>query len=218
MINRPLYPLIWTEIKQLLIDVEWSKDDQLTERRHQVNPLLQVYQLADGRVLDFIPNKRGYVYRSKEVYVGILFERRSMREFMDAPIQERESFLDEISSLIQQLPALLSLSQDDLDFSINSLPVVERAVNAIGRYKGMHGILFSALVAYVGEVIQANKSTKWLMVQFRDHWQPFLVTEDNRRYSPIGIVFDTFELVTDELVLEYYVNITLLTAMPMKTD
>jgi hypothetical protein len=185
------------EIHRFLLDASWSLDEQLTHERSTINLSRLVYRHIDGRVMSFIPDKAGYLYESQRDF-DLVFrpELTSTGENIDdleVRTEERQDFVDQVPQLIATLPALIEISKEDLDYSLDSLAKVEEAVNRTGRSKSLQSPLFEALVAYVGEVMRQAANGVWETRKSERIWVSWVSISERAYCDPIDLVYDVFE-------------------------
>lgn len=192
---RFVYP---TEVQEFLQDPQWTLDEDLTQQRSKFNRALRVYKHADGRILDFIEGKAGRLYASQEAFNPVL--RGTYSETLDEGelrTEERADFVNQVPELITTLPALIEISEEALDYSLDSLAKVEEAVKRTGWSKSLQPPLFEALVAYVGEVLRRAKKGVWETRKSGRVWTSWVSISERAYHDPIDLVYNVFEQNAD---------------------
>lgn len=117
-------------------------------------------------------------------------------------------FPDKVPALIAELPSLLKLSPEVFNYSVESLPQIDRKLKRLGRLKCTTPPVFPALVAYTGELLlRKYKGGYWRMVIGswpEILWEPWLVRADGRVCNLALNLFDAFN--EDALSLEQAVG------------
>lgn len=97
-----------------------------------------------------------------------------------------------ITRLIRELGTALDLSEALLDRSLDSLVLLERAIDANGGGRTILDILFPHLVAYMGEVLIDRNGGSWYMLWRPDYavWEPYVVTDAGEFCDPFTHLYD----------------------------
>lgn len=180
------------------------KDEELSELVR--SGLYEAYRLNDGRVLkasfsstdgilpDGTPVRMrdepglasARIYESREELISELRELAKvvvteMRvvSFKDSfPLGDQ--FLEQIPDLIQALPVMLNIREEQCDFSIESLTVIENAVRKLGRQHVLEPDIFQPLLAYLGTLVAKQTNGYLKMVQsVRGDWHPHIIIPPN---------------------------------------
>ena len=72
-----------------------------------------------------------------------------------------ERFRTDVPTMVGELPTLLGIKSESLDYSEKSLDAVDRAIRRLGSERFMSGEVFPSLIAYVGEVIRRHVRGVW---------------------------------------------------------
>ena len=170
------------KVKKLLDSSEWSLDIELNEQFH----FYTIYKNFDGKVL-VIPNIQGLnegagiLYPSKEQYLDYL----KPKHILQGRLPQKQNFINEVSSLVDELAVQLSISKEKLDKSEASIGKVEWAIGRFGKHNCLEPEVFPCLLAYIGEVIRQQSGDQWQMRLATDGetWEPWLVTDKSRSYQ-----------------------------------
>jgi hypothetical protein len=171
-------------VQALLQDSQWIVDEELSI---QNNP---IYRHADGRLLIVFAEGKGRLVEIGESQAFIdmteatktrLRENPHGRHILVDRLPQGVAFEAHVPALIAELPKLLNLSPDDLDFSQASLVKIDTKLKKQGRAKCIHPPLFPALVAYIGEMYNRKTGSKWYIRHDTGDnrvWEPWLVHKE----------------------------------------
>lgn len=180
------------QIRQLLQSPGWERDDQRLKvimdakqyKRRKLFEAVYVNEQTDEVLLEY---EYGWAY---------LFSHESFERFADklrrttysgpqhilaGKFPYGVSFPAQAISLIQQLPRLMGLPPDDLDFTFDSLKAFDRVLKDADLDEALEAPIFSALVAYCGEVLRRAIQGDWYMhnaEKFADIWEPWVRSAD----------------------------------------
>jgi len=146
--------------KKLLESVAHRLDPEMTKEM-----LCPVYILEDGGALIVFEDGRGTHWFSYEELLAN--HRASVKRAQErgdpltelVPLPER--FRTDVSSMVAALPILLGIKPESLDYSEESLDVVDEAIKRLGSERMMTAEIFPSLIAYVGEVIRRQVCGAW---------------------------------------------------------
>lgn len=167
------------EVQGLLEDSHWVVVEDLTNRS------LTMYHHPDGRVLVSMVDHGILVEApNSQAYLDLL--RQAKTEFVGYPhgkhilvghLPQGRDFMALVPQLLAELPALLNLPPEDLDFTQSSLAKIDPKLKRKGRVKSTEPPLFPALVAYMGEIMRRPYQGAWRMRLAEDGrtWVPWIV-------------------------------------------
>src|SRR5476649_1206725 len=130
----------------------------------------QVYELPDGRVLLVYGSDRLAFVDDSYRDLARWFAENNHRsgqvvdEFRDL-FPQGKSFVDCVDAMIADLPSLLQLSTQRIDFSDDELAVVDRKLRKLSGAEFEAPKLYAAVVAYVGEFVRRRVDGTWEMTQ-----------------------------------------------------
>ncbi len=104
-----------------------------------------------------------------------------------------EDFPEHVPQLIDDLAHLLKIRRDVLDGTMDSLNAVDAALKKYGKRKSLQAPVFSALVAYSGEVMRQKVQGKWEMRfegAYAPVWEPWIVDLQNRYCTPFIYLYE----------------------------
>jgi hypothetical protein len=104
-------------------------------------------------------------------------------------LPDPERFPSEVDALVAKLPQLLRIDVSVLDFSEDSLDVIDSAIRRLGSERLLTGDVFPSFVAYVGEVIRRHVNGVWELSAPREGMlsAPDVVDVTGKRYSVLRI-------------------------------
>ena len=115
-----------------------------------------------------------------------------------------KNFPQAIPQLIQQLAAVMTVPLTELDYSFQSLRMIDRfAFKQLGRYQCLEPYVFEPLVAYCGEIVRQRSGGRWEMRLAANEptWEPWIVAPDGTLDCPGGRVFEAlWELDSPESI------------------
>jgi len=153
--------------------------------------LSEAYRLPDGRVLVIQKTGKGLLWDGKD------FEQPSVQSthILAHRIPEGREFVASVLTLAQQLADFLGISPEQLDYSAQSLEVLDTKVfRDIGRDSFLSKERFAPLLAYVGEVIRRKVGpfARWEARLGLDGytWEPWIFSANGEAYDPFMLVFE----------------------------
>jgi hypothetical protein len=161
----------------------------------------KVFALADGRV-----------ERIKQGYSPML-----------EILPQGEGFAAAVPELLREAPARLGIDASALDFTVESLSLLDAAVRRLGRMKAVSPEVFPWLLAYVGEVIRrtATVGGRWEMRLEEDGrtWIPWIIDARGNLFPVLGFYKDLLEHGPRVLSLRTFVEtVTPIPAEMMQSD
>ncbi len=189
-----------SEIQDLLATETPVADDELAQLT-----LLDAFQFSDGRILFLFDGEpaSGALWDSRESVLQSLTS--SVEEPQDHVLagrwQHGQGFPDQIDNLKARLAELLDLPTDDLDYSLESLDLVDQTIKTRFLPEERLGpTLFPCLVAYLGEVVRQLVDGTWEMrhASHADIWEPWVRSPQGREFAPFFCLHDQLSHPTDE--------------------
>jgi hypothetical protein len=172
----------------LLAEGGWSKDETLSD------PVFHVYVDSKNRALQLVrSNGGGQLYENRDELVRFLEQVAARQNQPDRhPLEGRlahgADFVSHVPELVASLPAALGL--DTLPpCTLDGLAAVEDAVRRVGYARCQKQDLFSALVAFAGEVMRAEANGHWFGVQSGEVVEPWIRGANGRTYPVFAIVY-----------------------------
>ena len=188
------------EIQDLLATETPVADEELSQLT-----LLDVYQFSDGRILFLFDG---------EPTTGTLWDSRdSVLQSLTASAEEPEShplagrwhqgqgFPDQVDELKARLADLIDLPIDDLDYSLESLELVDRTIKTrFPPEERLGAVVFPCLVAYLGETVRQLVDGAWEMrhASHADIWEPWVRSPQGREFAPFVCLHEQLSHPTDE--------------------
>jgi hypothetical protein len=176
------------QIRVLLQSLGWQRDDQ------RLKIILDAKQYKKRKLFEavYVNEQTDEVLLEYEYGWAYLFSRESFARFVEKLGRTTYSgpqhiladkfpygmnFPAQAINLIQQLPDLMGLPPDDLDFTFDSLKSLDRILSEADLDEALDAPVFPALVAYCGEVLRRAIQGEWDMrnaEKFADIWEPWI--------------------------------------------
>jgi len=104
-------------------------------------------------------------------------------------LPQAERFRNDIQDMIAELPTLLGIDAALLDFSDESLNIIDDAIRRLGSERILTPEIFPSLTAYVGEVIRRQVNGSWEVRTTRGGTchEPDIVDPTGGRYGLLRI-------------------------------
>jgi hypothetical protein len=185
------------QIRQVLQSPRWERDDKrykaIMDAKHnkldKTFKAVYVNEQTDEVLLEY---EYGWAYLfSRESFDGFVDKLRRTRAAYESGLRFQHilagkfpyglDFPAQAMSLVQQLPRLMGLPPDDLDFTFDSLKSFDRILKDADLDEALEAPIFSALVAYCGEVLRRAIQGDWEMrpaQQDPDIWEPWVRSSD----------------------------------------
>jgi hypothetical protein len=177
--------------RTLLLDSQWSINAALSSI---VSPST-VYQHPNGQALYVITDGLSRLYdpSDAEIFIAIVRDTHNQiraSHILEGMLPEGKDFAAQVPDLVAQLPGLLNMKPEELDYSQSSLEIIDRKMRRRGREACNRPPLFPALLAYLGEVVRRQINGQWRMRLAEDGetWEPWIIDPDNRACPP-GMIF-----------------------------
>jgi hypothetical protein len=147
------------------------------------------YTLAGGESLLVFETGKGLLYPNRDELAKTHRVRveKAKRQFLKSEpiLPEAEHFVERVPEFLAALPALIGIPSPLLDKSESSLDVIDRAIRKTGAARMLEPEVFSALTAYLGEVIRELTRGSWATARGRDgEAVPHVVDERGHCYLP----------------------------------
>lgn len=113
-------------------------------------------------------------------------------------IPQGQDFPAHVPALLEQLPALLSIPAEQLNGTLESMKLVNKAIRRIGVPECSDPPIFPALVAYVGEYVRREIGGEWFvrLVDNQGTWEPLIRFADG---SAIAVGMEVMDgIASDE--------------------
>lgn len=182
-------------VAELLADPRWTKDEEWSRR---IAPHA-VYVHSDGRVLNvFSGDSHGRLYPSRKEFQLLLDNMEKNKaigaqHILKGHLAYGKDFIKHVPELVDNLATLFNIPRSELDNSLESLYKLNPKVKRRGRKKSLEMPVFSALVAYIGEVMRRYTNghwEMWLSWQDGETWEPWIVDPEGRACSPWDHLYD----------------------------
>ncbi len=187
-------------VREMLRDSVWVRDTVLEQAYYDSYhglPEKYIYRHPSGEVLEvMLPRKTGRLYRSRaefEQYLQWMQEPHQPTHILEGHMLYGEDFPEHVPQLIDDLARLLKIPRDVLDGSMESLKAVDSAIKKYGKRKSLEAAVFSALVAYSGEVVRQYVQGKWKMRfegAYAPVWEPWIVDPQDRYCTPFIYLYE----------------------------
>jgi hypothetical protein len=180
------------EIRALVAEETPAPDEQLSELT-----MLDAFQFSDGRILFLFDGEptTGTLWTSREQVLQSLDAQvdSADRHVLEGRLPQGQSFPDHLDELVSRLAELAGLQIEDLDYSVDSLDLLDEQIKKrIAPDKRLGAPIFPCLVAYLGEVVRQSVSGVWEMrhAAHADIWEPWVRSPDGREFAPFVCVHD----------------------------
>ena len=191
---------IKTNLSNRVIDnyVHQYKLIKRNDLRYGPSDLADYHLLPDGRVLivlDFGNRKTGVLYESEQQLKEVMSEpdiRKDGEHVLSDLILDSKEFLKLKESYIYSLAKRLSISNEKLDKSLESLKIIDSAFN---RKKIKMINFFNKdylyLIAYLGEVYRKEKGGEWYFEKKSKNksYEPYIMTYTGVLLNPFLSLF-----------------------------
>ncbi|HUN07579.1 MAG TPA: hypothetical protein PLQ56_13305 [Aggregatilineales bacterium] len=187
-------------IARLLNEPGWIKQEEwsalLKPRTIFVN--------ADGRLLDLVlgagfseVDRYGFLFADQDEIATIIARLKDPTQKRSAHILEglmlyQMDFTDHLAELIAGLENRFNLKPGELDYSPESVSRLQRRAKRYGRKACLDAVVFSGLVAYLGEMMRRSFNGQWHMrpsVNETDIWEPWIVDSEGRECNPFSYLY-----------------------------
>ena len=188
MKRRPGKKLSARALRDLLERVSHRLDPEMSKEL-----MCQVYVLEDGSAALVDYDGRGVLWYSyQEMVSGYWASVRhalDRKDYLGALLPHSERFHTQVGALVADLPRLLGINSDSLDFSEESLDSVDSAIRKLGSQRILTPEIFPSLTAYVGEVIRRQVNGTWEVRTTHEgtRHEPDIVDPTGGRYGVLRI-------------------------------
>ncbi len=217
------YELLSTDaaIEDLLKNPAWERDEALLEKSIRYYPTPQranmyiksVFRHREtGQILIVTPSNHGLLHPSWDLCKRHLGQMRQMTMGPlswnpSATLPYGKAFLDHLEEIIAILPAELGIEPWDLDYTIQSVTLLDEVLKTPG-YPDYSAIeaqpLYAAVTAYVGEVARRQVDGQWVMIaddRFADVWEPYVKSPTGSEAPIAGSILTILEEYPEEFSL-----------------
>jgi hypothetical protein len=144
-------------VQTLLQDSQWTVDPELSSHpnllyRHPDGRILHYFFPTDGRLVE--PDQSQSYVEFLQIMKTVIPENPYAGHVLVGLLPQGENFIQQIPALIAELPEILKLFPDDLDFSPESLAKIDPKLKRLTKKKVVAPPVFPALVAYMGEMFR----------------------------------------------------------------
>jgi len=160
----------------------------------------KTYQCANGEILAVSKDGTGKLYDSINDWQAGLDElidlgNREPVHILYSQIPSQERFVEEIPSLISNLAKEFELGSSELDRTLGSLLILDRAIASKNRQDyiddNSNRKILGSLIAYIGEVIKSAINGEWQTKQNSGWgWEPIIIDRNGKISSFCIMVFD----------------------------
>jgi hypothetical protein len=195
------------QIPPLLQSPAWKRDDALYKA------LMDAKKDTGFKTFEavYVNEQRDEVLLEYEYGWGTLFSFESFDGFVSRlrrPIQYRTghimefrflygaSFPGQVTQLVQQLPELMGLSPDVLDFTFESLQSFDRILMESDLEEALEAHIFPVLVAYCGEILRRVIHGEWDMRRAQvdpNIWEVWVRSTDGAAIDVGNAVYTSLE-------------------------
>lgn len=177
-------PLSAAKVKSLLSAGGYKPDPELSRAI-----TCSAYILPGGESLLVFETGKGVLYPNRDELLKTYLERveKAKRESLQPQpiLPDPGSFVERVPNLLAALPALIGIPSEELDRSESSLDLIDRAIRKLGTNRVLEPDVFSALAAYVGEVVRELTHGSWSTVLGQaGEAVPCIVDANGHRYFP----------------------------------
>jgi hypothetical protein len=161
-----------------LSKLPWVADEALSDELNEARVL------PDGRVLHFFRQEGGgNLYPSREALAELLQRvKESAAEGPFEPAKELlpplDEFVRDVDKLASSLGKVLHIPDEALDRSVESLDLVDKALGRLRVAKRMTPEVFTAVTAYLGEVMRLVSDGRWARL-------PATIKKSRPVYDPV---------------------------------
>jgi hypothetical protein len=121
-----------------------------------------------------------------------------------------KGFLEQVPYLLERLSAELDLKARVNDFSVESIQIVDAAIDKVGVQRCLEPLCFCSLIAFAGTVLLTHVKSNWMMREDESGiWEPWVVSEQDSR-APFVSVFHRLDPDEDRCPLEWALDTDIL--------
>ena len=184
-----------SEAKELLKEGIWTPDPEFASGSGDA------FVSDQGELLLFQHTGKSILYASRaeeKAYLDDLLKQPYSTHVLEGLLPQGPQFIEAVPGLVNQLADKLGLAREALDGSLESLEVVEKALNTkIRPRKRILEIpnLFAAIVAYTGEVARKLTNGRWHLNPVHGGiWEPYILFDD---YDSMNPFFDPYRDIVE---------------------
>lgn len=174
-----------SEAKELLKEGVWTPDPDFS------NTGCDAYVSGQGELLLLLPRGSSILYESRQAIVNRrdeLLEQPYSLHVLEGLLPQGPHFIEAIPGLVDELAKTLGIAREKLDGSLESLELVQKALNT--KFRPRKRILeipnlFAAIVAYTGEVARILTNGRWHLNEVHGGiWEPYILFDDGDNMNP----------------------------------
>lgn len=174
-----------SEARELLKEGSWTPDPEFASGSGDA------FVSDQGELLLFQHRGKSILYESRQALMNWREEFRKQpppTHVLEGLLPQGPQFIEAVPGLVDELADKLGLARETLDGSLESLEVVEKALNTkIRPRKRILEIpnLFAAIVAYTGEVARKLTNGRWHLNPVHGGiWEPYILFDDYDSMNP----------------------------------
>lgn len=178
------------QVKELLQQPSWTVEEELSKQLK-----CTAYVSTEDRVLLHREVMQSRLYENKQDLLDLLKQgkKRFDQQVLWYESVQRQEFASRIPRLLDELGQKLGISATKLDYTLESLGVIDAKLNQRKREEYFKQEVFAALVAYVGETIKKATNGQWCFkteaTNNASSANPIIFSEHSALYDPAIIVF-----------------------------
>ncbi len=152
----------------------------------------------EGKIVFVFEDGKGVLYESVESLNRILENAKKKTESINIFSSKSicEDFIFNKEYLCKTICGIFKIPNKDLNYSEDSLDVIEHSIKVIGYSKCHASKYIKPIIAYVGEVIRCKvKNGAWTILETSDNlYEPIIADSHGKIYQPYFIVKKELEL------------------------
>lgn len=170
------------DLLTLLDSGEWVIDKQLSDRVG-----LKSYINKENGLLICMPGAGGGIlYEDREAYIADMIKDEELKphHVLEGIFKYGSEFPEQIEKLRVGLAKKYMMNLGDLNFSRDSLILMDRIIRQKGSDIALDEDTFPAIIAYYGETLRREIHGKWMMRQNKKYnvWEPLILGQDGKEY------------------------------------
>lgn len=176
------------ELEKLLKESSWEKDTELSGVLE-----LDVIKNSKGEAIVFFSERNRVLFfdrnRTLEELTGIAAEKP--KHILQDILPEKLGSETELINTIKDMPSLFEIEKGKLDYSIESLDILEKQVKKIGYSNCISSPYYISLIAYTGEIIRRKISGSWKLIHLGEDnlIEPWIFGKDGRKIPVFSILY-----------------------------
>ena len=174
-----------SEAIELLKEGVWMPDPEFTAGSGDA------FVSDQGELLLLQHRGKSVLYASRadeKEYLDDLLKRPPPTHVLEGLLPQGPHFIEAIPGLVDELAKTLGIAREKLDGSLESLELVQKALNT--KFRPRKRILeipnlFAAIVAYTGEVARILTNGRWHLNEVHGGiWEPYILFDDGDNMNP----------------------------------